>query len=235
MARYKKGGYAYPSVTEVISDATSQPWMGPWATKEMVNALMQYHCVSFEGRFIREIYDDDIQDARWAYKKVGKEASDIGTEVHDIIEFYFKNDVLKEGSCDEANNAIDNFEIWNDKYKPRAIATEIKVYGNGWAGTADFMGWIEDRLWVLDWKTSKAHHPLQNGPQIAAYGFAIAKEAEVSNLGIVRFDKINKYTDKDFKDYSDKYEHYLRQWDLMLELFMLRHPIICRKSGWKGE
>ena len=232
MARYKKGGKDLPSVTEIISDATSQPWMAPWATKEMLNA-------------IQDVYDEkgyndlpvlgELQDTRWAYKQVSKEASEIGTEVHDIIEFYFKNGELKEGSCDEANNAIDNFEIWNNKYKPRAIATEIKVYGNGWAGTADFMGWIEDRLWVLDWKTSKSHYPLQNGPQIAAYGSAIAKEAEVSNLGIVRFDKVNKYTDKDFKDYTNKYDHYLRQWELMLELYMLRHPRICKASGWKGE
>ena len=256
MVRYKKGGYAYPSVTEIIKDCTSQPWMAPWVTKEMMNELLKGEGIT--------VTHGDVQEARWAYKKVGDDAAKIGTEVHDIIEFYFKKGALKEGSCDEVNNAIDNFEIWNDKYQPKAIATEIKVYGNGWAGTADFLGWIDDRLWVLDWKTSKAHHPLENGPQISAYRWAIYKKTlslaeekalEAQDLGgdfyqsfemfkdeycpsksgIVRFDKVNKYTDKDFKDYSDKYEHYLRQWELMVELFFLRHPIIRKKSGRKGE
>ena len=226
MARYKKDGKALPSVTEVIRACTSQPWMGPWATKEMLNALTATPAPM------------PFEDARWAYKKVGEEAAGYGTDLHDRVEKFFNKEKLPvKAPPIEVHNAYEAFLKWNDKYKPTPIATEMKVYGNGWAGTLDFLGWIDDELWVLDWKTSKKHQVLENGPQIAAYRSAVPKnelnERAIWNCGVVRFDK---YTaEYDFKDYSDKYYHYLRQWDLMLNLFMLRHPRICKKSGWKGE
>jgi hypothetical protein len=101
----------------------------------------------------------------------------------------------------------------------------------------DYFGWFrpekksERLLWVLDWKASKAHYPDSHGPQIAAYASRIP-ECE-GRCGVVRLDKETGLPD--FKDYSKKYDRYLKEFNLMIPLYMLRHPIIARKAGWKED
>ena len=122
------------------------------------------------------------------------------------------------------------FLEWKDEVHLKPHALEKTVYGNCWAGTLDFWGLINDELYVVDFKTSKAIYPNDMGPQIAAYR---SRSELTTGSGILRLDKETGLPE--WKDFSSRYDSDLKIFNKMVELYMLRHPRIAKKAGWKGE
>ena len=98
------------------------------------------------------------------------------------------------------------------------------MWGDKWAGTLDFVGDYKNRLYVIDWKTSKAFYP-EMPYQVAAYRSAVQKKVE--GCGILRLDK--EFGMPYFKDTSKSYESDLFVFEKMVELFYARHPRIRAK------
>ena len=122
------------------------------------------------------------------------------------------------------------FLEWKDEHKLRPIALEKTVYGNCWAGTLDYLGFFNGKLYVIDFKTSKAIYPSDMGPQIAAYR---STEEGVLGSGILRLDKETGLPE--WKDFSKRHESDLNIFNKMVALYMAKHPRIADKAGWKGE
>lgn len=152
-----------------------------------------------------------------------RERADIGTKVHEDIEFCIEviSGIEDPSSFVQSDNSgtelgadaaymVNAFVKWFSKYEPETIATELFVYSkrHGYAGSADFICKIDDELWIIDFKTSKSLHDTM-GLQLAAYRQAYeemtGKKARTAIL------KLTTKTQKgwQFKEYNEPIKPFL--------------------------
>ena len=249
MARYPrqddpKGKNVIPSVTEIIGDCTdkSAP-LTQWAANMTVEWIRENHLpLNDDDGIYYEVDDSKLNEARFNFKKVSQKALDIGSTVHNAIEQYLKHG--DESYMDlegEAFNSFNAFLQWSEEHNLKPISLEQTVYGDGWAGTLDFYGYFGDRLYVIDWKSSKAHYP-EMRYQVAAYRGAMQemnnedyasishdyKGHEIQGCGVLRLDKETGLPE--WKDTSKSYEQDLRIFNRMVDLYFERHPIIRKRA-----
>ena len=257
---YDVDEYKYPSVTTIIGDCTDKSGaLNQWSANMVVewirengNVVVAEEWSSEKGFFI---LPDELNDARFAYKTVSKEALDVGTMVHNAIEDYLLHDAVGGELEGQAKTAFEAFLVWVDEVDLKPIELEKTVYGNGWAGTMDFLGYMNDKLYVIDYKTSKAFYP-EMRYQVAAYRSAVEAEAsqdaqnnvidgyggiscvaydnEFDRLnpqgcGVLRLDKTTGIPE--FKDTSKSYVRDLETYNAMVDLYFLRHPVIAKRAG----
>lgn len=248
---YKKGEYEYSSVTTIISDCTdkSAP-LTQWAANMVVEWIKE-NCnhIELKEHYPYEITNEELDKARFNFREVSQKALDIGSDVHNAIETHLKG---KEHALKtkEAENAFQAFLEWSKEHDLKPIKLEQTVYGNHWAGTLDFYGHFNSKLYVIDWKSSKAHYP-EMRYQVAAYRRAKYIELFIEILkkkdyfkyketynkkialgsGILRLDKETGMPD--WKDHSKTYEKDLKVFNKMVDLYFERHPRIAKKAGWE--
>ena len=231
--------WKYPSVTTIISDATDKSSaLCQWSANQAVEWLR----IKGSGGFGPGLYlvcDGDLEQARFAYKETSQTALDVGSEVHGLIESYFSFRMsnlldgwkLPVGTSEQAISAFSAFWDFQDKYELTPIALEQTVYGDFWGGKMDYLGYFNDKLYVIDWKSSKAHYP-EMRYQVAAYRSAVDSKKATQGCGILRLDKETGLPD--WKDTTKSYEKDLRIFNRMTELYFERHPRIAKAAGWKG-
>jgi hypothetical protein len=100
----------------------------------------------------------------------------------------------------------------------------------------DFYGWFNDKLYVIDWKSSKPRNKKtgkgiypESRYQVAAYRSvtALTEDTKISNVqgcGVLRLDKVTGMPD--WNDTSNTYIGDLEVYDTMVDLYFLRHPLI---------
>ena len=262
---YDKDGKKYPSVTTIISDCTNKS--GPltqWAANQVVEWIRQNTNIIGTGGndTARIVMDKDLDSARFHFKDVSQTALDVGSEVHGAIEAFLKREIARGDDSEphwditdpiyaklskQAMQAFNAFNAWHKEHNLKPIALEQTVYGNCWAGTLDFLGYFDDKLFVIDWKSSKAHYK-EMDYQVAAYrsvtpqqtqhfvpkegGNTIKISRTVEGCGVLRLDKETGLPE--WKDTSKSYESDLAVFNAMLNLYMLRHPRIRKGAGWKN-
>ncbi len=244
-ARTEKYGRWYPieqddgSLVDYVSVTTFLDAIAKKALLNWIGKVERELCVTASA----DLYEEQLQCSaakchntermsRAAYtstllKHVGKErasdklknkAADIGTEVHDHIEWTLRDELgikqrkqRNELTTDASRIAWNGWLEWRKKVKLKPIAIEQQVYSDRYqyAGTLDLLAWLTDPevfghdepvLCCLDWKTGKAVYPealLQN----VAYREALVemKQAEQGKVAgyIVLLPKIQ--TDKGFE------------------------------------
>ena len=203
-----------------------------------------------------KVTDEDLNEMRFNFKTVSQKALDIGSEVHNAIEVYLKREIARKDDGEphwditdpiyaklsrQAMNAFNAFNAWQKEHNLKPISLEQTVYGDGWAGTLDFYGYFDSKLYVIDWKSSKAHYP-EMRYQVAAYRWAMQemndedyasishdyKGHEIRGCGILRLDKETGLPD--WKDTSKSYEQDLKIFNRMVDLYFERHPIIRKRA-----
>ena len=120
---------------------------------------------------------------------------------------------------------------WKDDNDVKPIYLEQTVSSKYWAGTLDFLGWYNGKLYVIDWKSSKSFYP-EMRYQIAAYRSAAPRHG-VEGCAVLRLDKLTGLPE--FKDYSKTYEKDLKVFNAMVDLFYLRHPRLAKKAGYEED
>jgi hypothetical protein len=173
-----------PSVTTILS-SISKPALVNWAASEE-----RKMAVAASTQLYLET-KDKMTGPQWALTLVNKmgatkasqklltQAGDIGTEVHNLVEWTIRTQLMqKVGSSpkirDAAQWAFMAWEDWRKSVDLKPIAVEQVVYSTkyGYAGTLDLLAEVNGVLTVIDWKTGKAVYSeahLQN----AAYRQAI--------------------------------------------------------------
>ena len=188
----------------------------------------------------KKVYDADLEAARYAYKDTSRIALDVGSEVHGAIEGYLGLKTDYKLTSDQAALAFWAFLDWRAEVDLVPIALEQTVWGNRWAGTLDFYGYYKRKLYVIDWKTSKAFYP-EMRYQVAAY--RNAKQCDdISKLGKDNFLPIKDciqgcgvlMLDKEtgmpkFKDTSKTYLKDLETFNAMVSLYYLKHKLIAKR------
>ena len=120
-------------------------------------------------------------------KEVGSNADIIvqkaaveGNQVHSAIEAFLNGEEISW--LDEWGNAKYSLEIWKmilkfaefwNTYKPELIATEYHLFSDKYeyAGTADIICRFQNKIWLIDIKTSNSLHT-SHGLQLASYANA---------------------------------------------------------------
>jgi len=152
----------YPSVTTIIGDCTdkSAP-LTQWAANMVVEWIRENAVMleDYEKKIFYEVDDVQLDKARFNFGDVSKKALDIGSEVHNLIELHLKGkSTLNMPISVQADKAFHAFLMWAKEHELKPISIEQTVYGNGWAGTLDFYGYFDGKLYVIDWKSSKARN-----------------------------------------------------------------------------
>lgn len=187
------GERRYPSVTTVLS-VINKPALVYWAGKVEREYMLEKLDDLFDTLGERQVSRSTFMSAylanvgaTLAHKMKSKEATDIGSIVHDRIEWEMRTElgmrglkeprvpeekILKDGSTivHPALTAYESYKKWRADFKVRPKAVEQTLWSHKWgiAGTMDWLGYVADRLTLADWKSSKGIY-LEMRFQVAAY------------------------------------------------------------------
>ena len=178
-ARYHINGRGIPSVTELLSFIDSEGLIG-WA-----------------NRIGRQGLDN---------KEVANKAAEFGTMVHESIENYLKGKKYTDNVC------LDAFKEWwtgiNSCHRVRIIGQEQSIVCEYFAGTYDLLITIDDKPYLIDFKTSN-HVGYKYFMQLAAYRYLLYTQKNINIEGciILQFDKTEpKYREFNL-NFSDPYDY----------------------------
>ena len=186
------GEMSYPSVTTVLG-IINKPALVYWAAKserdyclEQLEAFYTSLTKRISPLSFRLSYLERL-GSRLAYRKISREALDIGRLVHDRIEWEMRSElglgylpepripdelVLPDGTTviHPARQSYESYRRWKTEKRVTPLRVEQVVWSHryGIAGTLDWVGRVEDRLTLADWKSSKAIY-FEMPLQIAAY------------------------------------------------------------------
>jgi len=139
--------------------------------------------------------------------QVLKEAGEQGTLIHDAIGSFFHGKEITW--ADDNGNAKYNMEQWNmlmrfyefyKTYKPNPIAIEYSMVDGelGFGGTLDFVGIINNQVWLIDWKSSNGVYRSYE-LQISAYVTMWNKlnpDKKIQRFGILHLKSATRGPDK---------------------------------------
>ena len=233
---YKHKGKQLPSVTTIISDCCDKSAaLTAWAAnmvclwiRENCRSNMRKNKMTGDEEFYYNVFEEDLQEAKTHFRDVSKTALDVGSQVHAAIEDYFLTGNVQELEG-QAMSAFNAFLEFKDKHNmiPDPDGIEQKVYSDYFAGTLDFKGLFDGKVYTIDFKSSKAIYMDSMGPQIAAYHSLTNAEG----CGILRLDKDTGLPE--FKDCTKYYERDLKIFNNMVALYFSRHPKIAKAAGWE--
>lgn len=224
---YEKDGKKYPSVTTIIGECTDKSQaLIQWAANMVVEWIRQ-NCkpVLIMNDVFYPVLNTELEQACKNFREVSQKALDIGSEVHAAIEYYFKTGEEPQDPKLEVESAFLAFLEWQDEYKIKAIETEHTIYGDCYAGTTDLICWLDNRKYIVDFKTSKALYGRDSFYQVAAY--RAAANPDIEGCGVLRIDKESGYPD--WHDSSKKYLQDLNVFIKMTELYFAKHSRINAK------
>lgn len=153
-------GEDVPGCTSVSGLFGDDGWKFAWPPKlmgEKLTAILKE----------RAINEEDIKKAKSAWREKRDKAADSGTRAHALIETYIRHhriDAFLEDK--EVENCVENFLVWEQKYKPKWLASELQVGSltHKFAGILDALAEIDGKIVLLDFKTSsgiKAEYNIQ--------------------------------------------------------------------------
>jgi len=192
-------GEKYPSVTQILGVAIATPALVPWAAKITVGYLSEHldKVISGELKLTEENASEILFDAKKRHQKIKEEAGDIGTQAHKLVEKINRGETISDSEWDSLDvrvqNAVNAYKKWRDKTGYVAIKNEQIIYSKKYkyAGTLDSLGEINNKLVLVDFKTSNNLYP-EFWLQLSAYWNAykeLSPDQEITDVYIVRFGK----------------------------------------------
>jgi len=145
---YRRDGKFYPSVSSVLNYFPKNQFFHSW---------------------LKDVgHNSDI---------IASKAAAEGTQVHNAVERFIVGEEVSW--FDEYGNTLYSLDVWKmilkfadfwTTYKPELVATEYHLFSDQYeyAGTADLIVRFQDKLWLMDVKTSNSIHTAYN-LQLAAY------------------------------------------------------------------
>ena len=223
---YEIDGHKVPRVTSIIG-SLKQGWAMPWAArctaqyieKTLISLVETRYEAEAEMMFSTNDIRNVCEQGRQNYRDISQEALDIGSAVHEAIEVYFKTGV--ESKDELIEKPFGAFLDWVELNNVTPIEVELTVnYGYEFAGTLDFIGIVNGKAFVIDFKSSKDFYIKESCLQLAAYRKAYDSKVHVRDLGtgeilattpfngaIVRLDKITGFPEfHDVTPLLDDYE-----------------------------
>jgi hypothetical protein len=162
-------GHDHPSTTtclDVIGSKILQGWYQKQGTTKAI----------FFKNIVERYMEPDLflksqqeAESEWGKKETtmfwksgtqhSKDAADYGTQAHAAVEMFLTGWTVDRNALPEpSRNAFDEFTRFASENKLETIATEKTFYNcqMGYAGTADWVGKLNGKLSLADWKSSTA-------------------------------------------------------------------------------
>ncbi len=148
---YRRNGKYYPSVTSILNYFPKNHFFHSW---------------------LKDVgHNSDI---------IAAKAAGEGTQAHNAIDAFLNGEEIQW--IDEFGNAKYSLEVWKmilkfaefwNTHKPELVVGEYHLFSDQYeyAGTADLIVRLQDKLWLLDIKTSNSLHTAYD-LQLAAYATA---------------------------------------------------------------
>lgn len=114
----------------------------------------------YHKRFKESDYDDPNVDIRNAHVGVLNDLADNGTAVHEWIEAYWTGGFEPDLYRPEQVQMVEAFLDWEAEHEIEVHATELTVFGDGYAGTADFYVTVDGVPLLVDGKGLPLDTPL---------------------------------------------------------------------------
>ena len=173
---------------------------------------------------------------------IARKAADEGTQVHNAIEAFLEGKEIKW--MDDKGHAIYNLDVWRmilrfsdfwKTYTPELIASEIHLlsHEHKYAGTCDLVVKLNNKIWLLDIKTSNSLHTSYN-LQLSAYTKAWNEKYDdkIEETGIIWL-KSSKRGPKEGKLQGNGWEiiqgdktvdEYFTMFKNIYEIYLLENP-----------
>jgi len=172
---------------------------------------------------------------RQSYELVIQEYSDIGTLVHYIINCILSNQPIDKDLINKKYSNlyhilnpnflhIKAFNIWKDLHTIKPIYLEESLVSDKFGGTIDFYGKIDNKLTILDFKTSKNFYSTMF-LQLAGYCMLIEEKGlKVEKAGILIINN-SGYKERIFT--RRKLNNYIKVFKHLLTLFHSWYELNC--------
>jgi len=197
-----------PSVTSILS-MIAKPGLIKWE-KNVALDYVRSKLINKTDQSTTDGIESIIENASKHPRFIMNKAGEFGTDAHTYIE-----NLLSQTSTNmEIPKNMDwihkNFNKWLDDYNFKSIELEKSIHSikYGYAGTADAVGYIDDSLIVLDWKTSTSLY-YENLLQASAYANAYGELTGniVKKAGVLRLEK--RKSGYEFKQIDDISKHFI--------------------------
>ena len=184
------------------------------------------HILSLYPKFGLSEWRGDVGNKR--ADEILDETSTLGSYVHESIEHILKGEKIAQNDIQlkfkpkpalKVYRCLAAFLEWFEEYKPEVLSTEYIVWGDGYAGTIDLKCIINDEIYIVDFKTSKALYEAHK-VQICAYGL-VGKVDKVALLHLGNTTK-KKWSFNVLKD--DDREKFTNQFHSVHNLFKTLKP-----------
>ena len=150
------------------------------------------------------------------WRKISAAACIVGTQIHNEIEHYLGDRRIQVKHKEQ----LRAFQKWEQEAGFRCTATELKVKSRkGYAGSLDLLGYIDDKHFIIDLKTSKQLYP-EMVLQLSAYKFAFLESSAIKEIeiGVLRLDKTKEavewhpYRGEEYKEGISKFLLLCEKW-----------------------
>ena len=207
-SRYYKTttGLKLPSVPTVLS-VISKPALIPWAARHEREYVVNVAGKVYENlstTFTEHIPTQDfvtelaqgLDDP--AHKTLLKKAGNIGTEVHNLADWFIAGELGKKRKTDppkltteESRRSFSRWKDWRDSVNLTPLHSEEQVASllHNYAGTLDLYAEVDGELCVVDYKTGKRVYE-ESFLQNCAYRMALHEQGHKTDGGwIIRLPK----------------------------------------------
>lgn len=178
-----------------------------------------------------------------SYKKELEDTSIIGTTAHAFCEYMMSKDEellsqienrmknFPEELYMQTYNAINSFKKWylKNKNKIEVISTELQLSCDKYGGTTDLVCKYNDKLILLDYKTSSSFY-MSQFLQLAAYAkmYKLQFDKEIEDIAVLKLDKKEGKTAKllllsDLPNGDIKYYQFI--FDKIANLYYYNHVL----------
>jgi len=196
-----------PSVTSILS-MIAKPGLIKWH-KNIALDYIRSKLINKTDQSTTDGIESIIENASKHPEFKMNRAGQFGTEAHAYIE-----NLLQTNKPEEIPENMKwihkNFNQWLEDYNFKSIELEKSIHSikYGYAGTADAVGYIDDSLIVLDWKTSTRLY-YENLLQASAYANAYGELTGniVKKAGVLRLEKAK--SGYEFKQIDDISKHFI--------------------------
>jgi len=222
---YKKDNKKYPRTTSICGQLDKSQALTYWAAGCACDYIIQEieHVPFCVGGAQATIYDI-INEARTQFRSISQKALDVGGQVHSAIERWLNTREEPKDPPPQVLAGFIAFLEWHDERKIKTFKTEHTVYGADYAGTMDWVCGFDDKLWVIDFKTSKKPKAKAGYEewifQLAAYRACVPG---CQAMGVLRLDKETGLPDW-YPYTNEDYERGLRTFNILTKLWYARHP-----------
>ena len=164
---YKLDGQKVDGVTTVLSNGIPKPALINWAAREVATfAADNLETLAALKR------DERIDLLKGSHYRERDAAARRGTEVHRLAERLLHGEEVTVP--EELVGHVDSYLRFLDEWQPKTMLVEA-VLGNRshkWMGTCDFVGVVDDKVALLDIKTTRSGIYGETALQLAAYAHA---------------------------------------------------------------